>query len=80
MTKLQKTFTEKRDKYIAILKDGIVTVRIGSDTAKGNSTICGVYNINEHRWYNDSGRKVLPYTVRNKIEQSFRPIKLDDSN
>ena len=77
MTAKQKMFTNKRDKYIATLKDDIVTVRVSSFAAQGNSRICGVYDIGKHCWYNDTGRKVLPCSIKNQIERLFKPLDLE---
>lgn len=77
MATQKKVFIEKKNKYLAVLKDGIVTVRIDSHTAQGNSRICGVYNIEEHRWFNDGGRKVLPCNIKNQVEHAFKPLDLE---
>lgn len=74
----QRTFKKDRGNtiYIATMTNGVVTVRINNNGAQGNNAICGTYNPEEHVWYNDSGRKVLPCSIKKQVEAVFKPLDI----
>ena len=76
-----KTKSFKKDRgnttYTATLSKGIVTVRIKNNGAQGNNAICGTYSPEEHLWYNDGGRKILPCSIKKQVEEAFKPLDIE---